>query len=121
MDCVQRPERWLRERTCGREQAAVEGKQRNRIEELARAGNQRLERQARIVGGCPSDRARQLGEDKLAGDDVGVSEEGAQRLALRLLADQLDERRGVRVEERTQWSPRISSSARLSACGSPSR
>jgi hypothetical protein len=40
-----------------------------------------------------------VGEDELAGDEVSLCEVGAQFRALGLVVDQLDEGRGVRVNE----------------------
>jgi hypothetical protein len=91
VDGVERPEGGLCQRARGREQAVVEREQPERFEQLAGSAYQGLEGEARVTGGCASDRTWQFGEDELTGNQVGTRKEGPQHLAFGLVADQLDE------------------------------
>jgi glucose 1-dehydrogenase len=100
VDRIECSQEWFSEGARNGEQAPVEREQRERLEQLASAGDQSIEREAWIVSNCSSDRTRQLSEHELARDEVGLRKEGPQCLTLRFDPNQLHERRGVGVEER---------------------
>ena len=83
MDRVKGSQGGLGERSGGGKQGAIERPQRDRVEQDARAFDKQVARKLGVMGGRGEPRA-DLGQDQLAGDDVPVGEEGAQRLRLRL-------------------------------------
>ena len=71
---VQRPQRRLCERPRAEQQRPVEGAERDDVDQLAGTIDQEVDGKPRIAGPCTPDRARHLGEDKLAGHELGVGE-----------------------------------------------
>ena len=115
MDRVERSEDRLGKGACGREQTAVEWEEGERLEQLPRAPGEEVEGKTRVVRPRPPDRARHLREHELAGNEIGVGEEGAQRPALGLVVHQLDQRRSIGIEERHLSARREPRRARGSA------
>ena len=100
VDRVESSEGGFRQRTGGQQERPIDSEQGDRLEQLAGPFDQKIEREPWVACDSPSDRARQFSERELAGDDVRVGKKGAEHSAPRLLPDQLDERRRIRVEER---------------------
>lgn len=96
---VERSQCRLCERAGGFEQALVEWEECERVEQLACTREQEIRRQTWIDSCRAPDCAGDLGERKLAADQVGAGDEGTQCRAVWFVAHQLDERRRVGVEE----------------------
>ncbi len=75
VDRVQRPERRLCERPCGEQQRPVERTERDRVDQPAGTIDQEVDGKPGIAGPRTPDRAGHLGQDKLAGNELGVGEE----------------------------------------------
>src|SRR5712691_1969574 len=99
MDRVESAQSRFRQRAGGQQERPIEREQGDGVEHLTGPFDQEIEREPRVVCDSASDRARQFGEHELACDDVRFGKEGAEGWALRLLPDQLDERRRISVEE----------------------
>lgn len=74
MDRVEGPQRRLGERPRAGEQTAVERPQRDRIDQLASAFQQQVEREHGVVCDRAAHRARDLGQNQLAADQIRTRE-----------------------------------------------
>jgi hypothetical protein len=97
---VERTQGGLGKRPSAGEQTAVEGPQGKHVDQLSGAIEQQIERELGINSSGSPDRSRNLGQHQLATDEIGIREISPERVGLGLVADQLDQRRGVGVEER---------------------
>jgi len=100
VDRVECPYRRFGEGSGGQQQRPVERQQRQRLEQLAGPLQELLKREPRIDGGGSPDRPWQLGQNQLARQQVRVRKKATESWTLRLLSDQLDQGRGIDVEER---------------------
>jgi hypothetical protein len=91
MNCIQGAQGWLGDGACVEQCVPFHWQQPNRVQDFPGLVQELSERQSRVVGHSSPDSARHLGQDQFARDQIIILEEGAKRLALGLLLDQLDD------------------------------